>query len=107
MIRTTITDNGVKIITNNLSEQLHNIVVTLIENDYDRYNQYYLLQEDDDGINDLIDLFSNTGFSDNNEFANLLIEALTCNSDVYSVCDDVGNSTEPIGTIIVIWQDNI
>lgn len=110
--RTTITKNGVKIVTNHLTEHLHNVVVDMIENKYDceSYGHYYLSDEDDDCIEDLIDMFEGMPREDINEskddieFAKMLRKTFDCNSDVYSLCNEIGDFNQPLGTVIVFWQ---
>ncbi len=108
--RTTITDDNVMIVTNHLTERLHNIVVDIIENNCESYGHYYLSEEDDDSIEDLIDMFEGMPREDINEskddveFAKMLRKALDCNSDVYSLCNEIGDFSQPLGTVIVFWQ---
>lgn len=98
---TNIGEEGcVKVITNDLTEEQHNIAVEMIKNDCGRFGNYFFEEVDEE---DFEIFFDDAKEEDDKDLIELFNTAEEYNSDVYSLCSGIGDFTQPLGFVAVIW----
>ena len=90
--------DGVRIETFDLSQEQHNFVAEMIDQDISTYGNYYLEEVDADTL----DIFIDNAKEENNEdYENFLTEAQSHHADVYTLYDSLGDFSQPIGDVAV------
>jgi hypothetical protein len=90
--------DGVRIETFDLSQEQHDLVVEMIDQDISTYGNYYLEEVDADTL----DIFIDNAKEENNEdYENFLTEAQLHDADVYTLYDSLGDFSQPIGDVAV------
>ena len=90
--------DGVRIETFDLSQEQHDLVVEMIDQDISTYGNYYLEEVDADTL----DIFIDNAKEENNEdYENFLTEAQLHDADVYTLYYSLGDFSQPIGDVAV------
>jgi hypothetical protein len=93
--------DGTKVVTLGMTEDWNDIVVKMLEADADSFGNYSLEDTDPDMIRSWIDNAIEDG---DTEYAKELQEALTCDAEILTLDDGIGDFRQTLGEVIVYYN---